>query len=574
MLQRLFLRFLPAFSLWAATSAAQIYTITSIAGNGAAGFADGDALSAQFNFPGGIAVDSSGKLYVADSLNNRIRLISGGSVSTLAGNGTSGYTGDNGNATSAELNHPGAVAVDASGNLYIADTGNHAIRKVTGSTITTIAGSNNGGSSGDAGDGGAAKGALLNSPAGIAVDSSGNVYISDTNNNRIRRIDTKGIITGIVGSGSTANTLDHPTGIAIDNSGALYIADTNHHRIVKWANNKLTPVAGTGVKGFSGDGGPAIQAMLQNPIGVAVDAAGDLYIADSSNSRIRKVTPDGMIVTIAGNGQLRYSGDGGPATSAALYFPRGVAVDSQGNVYIADTSNQLIRLLQGTNPFISDGGVTNAASYLGQISPGALATVWGSNFGTASGSNPAPWSTSLLGVSVKVNGNPAPVNFVSPNQINFQVPWGTPVGTAQVTVSVNGGSSNAVSVPVVSAGPGLFVSGGAAIVQNEDHSLNSPSNPAAAGSIITAYLTGSGPVSAAQVDGVPVPIGSLVQLTSSSSAKIGSADATVQFAGLTPGSIGLAQMNIVVPPGLAPGTYPLVVTINGEASNSGNISVK
>ncbi len=408
------------------------------------------------------------------------------------------------------------------------------------------------------------------------MDASGDVYISDTGNNLIRKVDSSGNINAVVGAKGTANTLNSPNGIAIDKAGALYIADTNNHRILKWANNKLVIIAGTGVAGFSGDGGPATKAMLQYPRALALDAAGNLYITDSTNSRIRKVTQDGTIVTIAGNGKLNYTGDGGPATSAALYFPRGVVVDSQGNVYIADSSNQAIRQLQGTYPAISAGGVTNAASFAQLISPGALATVWGTNLSPLTLVNTAPWSTSFTGINVSVNGTNAPIYYISPNQINFQVPWGTPAGSAQVTVSVNGGASNSASVQAMTAGPGLFEFPGTsqAIVENQDYSVNGPSNPAAGGSYIYAYFTGTGPVSPAASDGVAAPSTSLVAATSSYSAKIGSATAQVQFAGLAPGFIGLGQMNILVPTGMAAGTYPLTVTIDGQTSNSGNVSVK
>ena len=379
---------------------------------------DGDALGgAQLNSPTGVAVDSSGKVYIADSANHRIRMVSGGTVSTVAGNGTGAYAGDGASATAAQLNNPNAVAVDSSGNLYIADTQNHIIRKVSGGTISLFAGTPT--ISGYAGDNGLAVGAALASPSGVAVDAAGNVYISDTGNNLIRRVDkTTGNITAVVGSKGTANTLNHPTGIAIDSAGAIYIADTNDQRVVKWANNKLTTIAGTGSKGFSGDGGPATKAALQNPYGVAVDASGSVYIVDSTNSRIRKVTPDGTIVTIAGTGALKYTGDGGPATSAAFNFPRGIAIDTQGKIYVADTSNQAIRMLQGVNPVISDGGVTNAASYAQQISPGALATVWGT-FGASPGATAAPWPQTFNGVTVSVNGTQAPIYYVSagPDQL-------------------------------------------------------------------------------------------------------------------------------------------------------------
>ncbi len=289
------------------------------------------------------------------------------------------------------------------------------------------------------------------------------------------------------------------------------------------------------------------------------------------------MTTDGVITTIAGTGRTGYSGDGGPATSAQLSAPDGVAVDKAGNVYVADTHNSVIRVLQPSLPTLNSGGVGNAASYQTQISPGALAVLFGSGMGLTTASpaaNPA-LPTNVGGVTVTVNGQAAPLYYVSPGQIDFQVPWETAVGSASVAVTVNGGASNAISVPVVAAGPGLFTSSGSAIVQNAPaYSLNSPTNPAPAGSTIVAYLTGSGPVNPTVADGTPTPATSLVQATSSWSATIGTAAAQVSFVGLAPGFIGLVQANIVVPAGLAPGTYPLTVSIGGQASNSGTISTK
>jgi uncharacterized protein (TIGR03437 family) len=263
-----------------------------------------------------------------------------------------------------------------------------------------------------------------------------------------------------------------------------------------------------------------------------------------------------------------------------LNFPRSVAVSSNGTVYIADTGNHAIRMLVPTFPAIGTGGVTNAASFATRISPGALASIFGSGFGTTTfqADDGFAWPTSTTNfVSVKVNGVAAPLYYVSPGQINFQVPWATPTtGTVNVAVVVNGGSSNIAAVPVATAAPGLFVlQSGAAIVQNTpDYTLNDPSNPAPAGSTIVAYLTGSGPVSPAAKDGTPAPTAPLSSAATAYSAKIGSADAAVSFLGLTPGFIGLVQANIVVPTGLAPGTYPLSITIDGQTSNSATIAVK
>jgi uncharacterized protein (TIGR03437 family) len=264
-----------------------------------------------------------------------------------------------------------------------------------------------------------------------------------------------------------------------------------------------------------------------------------------------------------------------------LNFPRSVAVSSNGTVYIADTGNHAIRVLNPAFPTIYTNGVTNAASYSPRISPGALASIFGTGFGTATfvADDGFAWPTTANGVSVKVNGVAAPLDFVSPGQINFQVPWATPTtGTVNVAVVVNGGSSNIAAVPVATAAPGLFIlPGGAPAVQNAPaYTLNDPSNPAPAGSTIIAYLTGSGPVHGSVQDGVPIPNDTLTLWTAVSpvTAQIGSATAVVSFTGLAPGWVGLVQMNIVVPSTLASGVYPLSITIDGQAANSATIAVK
>jgi uncharacterized protein (TIGR03437 family) len=259
-----------------------------------------------------------------------------------------------------------------------------------------------------------------------------------------------------------------------------------------------------------------------------------------------------------------------------MYFPRGVAVDPSGNIYVADTANSVVRQLQGgALPVVSANGVVNAASFASSISPGALATVFGSNFALRNASANAPLPLSLTGVSVSVNGQSAPLLYVTPTQVNFQVPWETALGSAAtVTVNVNGGASNSITVPVLGAAPGLFsTSSGHAVVQNSDFTLNDPGNPAKVGSTIVAYLSGSGPVNPAVPDGAATPLGPLVSATSPSSATIGSSTAQVAFAGLAPGFVGLVQVNIVVPSDLATGDYPLAITIGSETSNPATVSV-
>src|ERR1017187_6806789 len=364
--------------------------ITTVAGNGARGFSgdNGPATSAEFSNPEGIAVDSAGNLHIADSYNNRIRKLSNGVITTVAGGGICCVSiGDNGPATSAGLNYPFGVAVDSAGNLYIADTDNQRIRKVKNGVITTVAGI---GGYGFSGDNGPATSAQLYWPFGVAVDAAGNVYIADSDNNRIRKA-SNGVITTMAGNGTpgfsgyngptTSAQLNYPLAVAVDLAGSLYIADTYNNRIRKVSNGVITIVAGIGTQGFSGDNGPATSAELDNPWGVAVDSAGNLYIADFNNSRIRKVS-NGVITTVAGIGEYySFSGDNGPATSAGLYSPEGIAVDSAGNLYIADFNNSRIRKVSngvittvaGIGEYYSFSGDNGPATSAGLYSPEGIA---------------------------------------------------------------------------------------------------------------------------------------------------------------------------------------------------------
>ena len=334
-----------------------------MAGSGTVGHSGdgGAALEAQLSSPEGVALDGAGNLYIADRGNHRIRKVdAAGVITTVAGTGTVGYSGDGGAATAARLNGPEGVAPDGAGNLYIADTGNHRIRKVdSAGVIATVAGT---GTVGYSGDGGAATAARLNGPAGVAPDGAGNLYIADTSNQRIRKVDSAGVITTVAGSSTTgafggdggaatAARLNTPAGVALDGAGNLYIADTLSDRIRKVDSaGVITTVAGTGTAGFSGDGGAATAAQLNTPEGVAPDGAGNLYIADKNNHRIRKVDTAGVITTVAGTGTPNFGGDGGLATAAHLRHPEGVAVDALGNLYIADRSNHRIRKVVGAGP--------------------------------------------------------------------------------------------------------------------------------------------------------------------------------------------------------------------------------
>jgi sugar lactone lactonase YvrE len=305
--------------------------VATLAGSGDYGFADGIGTAASFRNPQGIAVDSSGNVYVADSNNYRIRKITpNGTVTTLAGSGDSGYA--DGIGTAARFKRPGGVAVDSSSNVYVADSFNHRIRKITpNGTVTTLAGS---------GDYGYADGigtsASFYYPRGLVVDSSGNVYVADSYNQRIRKITPDGTVTTLAGSDNqayadgngTAASFNYPQGVAVDSSGNVYVADTQNQRIRKITpNGTVTTLAGSGDQSYSDGLGTA--ARLNSPQGVAVDSSGNVYVADSNNYRIRKITPNGTVTTLAGSD---YGYGDGIGTAASFRRLQGVAVDSSGNV--------------------------------------------------------------------------------------------------------------------------------------------------------------------------------------------------------------------------------------------------
>ncbi|MDR3676854.1 MAG: choice-of-anchor D domain-containing protein, partial [Acidobacteriota bacterium] len=362
------------------------HDITTVAGNGQTGF-NGDntaATSASLCNPYGVALDGSGNVFIADTCSSRLRRVDATTqnITTVAGDGAQDFTGDGGLAAFAALNSPQAVAIDSTGNLFIADTSNGRIRRVDKLTadITTIAGGGTGG------DNGAATSAMLFTPSGLAIDGSGNLLIADNQNNRIRRVDrdTQTITTvagngipGFSGNGSGANLAQMwgPWGIALDSSGNLFIADLQNFRIrgVDAISQIITTVAGNGLAGYSGDGGLATSARLGAPYAVATDSAGNLFIADNgTDGRVRRVDAiTHFITSVAGNGTSGYSGDGGLATSAQLAGPTGVAVDSSGNLFIADTGNHSIRRVDAATHFITTVAGNGTPGFSGE---GGLAT--------------------------------------------------------------------------------------------------------------------------------------------------------------------------------------------------------
>jgi uncharacterized protein (TIGR03437 family) len=565
-------------------AAGQVGIITTVAGNGLAGFSGdgGPATSARLASARGVAVDASGNLFIADAGNHRIRKVSAagiitsvttstpldapisvavdgsgnlfiadglvykvstdGTLTTAAGSWTGTSSGDGGPATAARID-PNGVAVDTSGNLFIADMGNHRIRKVSAATgiITTVAGNGNYGFSGDNGP---AVSAELYYPGGVAVDASGNLFIADNYNYRIRKVPASGII---------------------------------------------TTVAGNGTGGFSGDGGQATSAELAL-VGVAVDASGNLFIADAGNNRIRKVSAGGIITTVAGDGYSNFSGDGGPATSASLSGPMGVAVDAIGNLFISDTGNNRVRKVPASapppaaGPSISPGGIVPAGSTVPTIQPGEWVSIYGANLASSTVTWNGDFPTSLGGTSVTINGRAAYLSLVSPGQINLQAPGDTTTGPVPVVVTTAGGSVTA-SVTLAQFGPSFFLldaqhvagiilrsNGSGAygggtydIIGPTGKSLGYPTVAAKAGDTIELFAGGLGPTNPAVAAGQA--FSSAAATTNPVKLLINNLSVTPAFAGLS--GAGLYQINLTVPAGLGTGDISLAATVGGAQTPAG-----
>ena len=306
--------------------------------------------------PSSLVPDGAGGIYIDSPRQNQIfRVTENGAISLAVGDSRYWFSGDGGPARSAQLASPEGITRDAKGNLYIADTWNHRIRKVSAEgIITTVAGN---GISDFGGDGGPATSAQLFSPETVAVDGAGNLFIAESGNNRIRKVSPEGVITTMAGNGTsgfngdggpaTSAQLAFPRTVVVDAAGNLFIAGSGSR--IRKVNREgiITTAAGNGTSGFSGDGGPAASAQFSTATGMAVDAAGNLLIADTQNHRIRKVSRDGIITTVAGNGTSGFSGDGGPATSAQLNRPQAVAADAAGTLFIIDSGNRIRKVTPG-----------------------------------------------------------------------------------------------------------------------------------------------------------------------------------------------------------------------------------
>jgi uncharacterized protein (TIGR03437 family) len=615
-------------------------SVSLVAGTGLPGANGngGPAMAAQLNHPAGLALDSLGNLYIADSGNGSIRKISAGRISTVV-SGT-------------DIATPTAVAVDGVGNLYVADTGNRRIRKVTvygtvstipqaardlalddggnllvayeahvyrvlsSGAVTTIAGD---GGYLSRGDGGPATMARLNAPSGVAVDSNGNLWIADTANGRIRMVTTTsgqinfaagggqlvtpnqiafdpagnllisdaagyrvrewtalaGNLFTVAGNGllapvedgfpATATGLVTPGGVAVGANGTIYISDTGNHRVRRVISGVMITVAGNGAKGFNGDG-PGQAVSLNSPNGLCVDPAGNVYIADTGNNRIRAVSPDGVVKTIAGPDQLN--------------APRGVAIDAARNLWIADTGNHRVVVLPpgGALVVVADQLQAPWALAVDPVSGGIYVTDAGSNLVLLLGPGPAAllevptpltvvnaatlmpgpvapgslisiFGAGLASAQVLFDDQPAQLQLAQDTRINTVLPLGA---TGNIQVAVGKTILLNSMLKVAPGAPGVFtVAGGTGpvVATNQDGSMNSNLAPAAQGSVVAIYGTGLGQA--------------LV------GASIGGATAQVLFAGDAPGFVGVSQINVRVPLGIASGTAALVVSAGPAQSQSG-----
>lgn len=522
----------------------------------------------DISLPSLLALDNANNLLIAQSSRRvwRLPLSLSGPPVPFAGNGERGGAGDGGPATGAELNFITGLAVDASNNVYISESFDNRVRRVSNNTISIVIDRNTP----------VISSIPFTGAKQMAFDSSGRLLLAA--GTRLLRFPPQSTSLEVIPT-NFSPSMQRAEGVAVDPSGTIYLSDTSRHRILRLSAQGTPSVfAGTGTAGFSGDGGPATAAQLDSPEGIALDREGNLYIADKSNHRLRLITRDGIIRTIAGTGASSSNGgDGGPALAANLETPSSVVVDASGNIYVA--AGFRVRKLARVSPSSPTlSGASNAGSGSPKVSRGGVFSVYGQNLAAATlVTSSATWPTTLGATSVAVNGVPAPIWFVSATQINAQLPFEVPIGQAQVAVTVSGVSSPSTSLQVVQAAPGLLACPSCgpnhALAINPDGSLNGPAHPAKPGDFVVVYLIGVGPTAGKVGTGTPSPTAPLPAASLAHSITLGGRPAEYIYLGLTPTFVALAQANVKIPDLLA-GGHPLVITINGETSNSLNLSVR
>lgn len=657
--------------------------IETLSGTGVPGSAPNNVpvATAVWNGPGSVVIDRAGDIYVGDGANGRIRRIRGGMVTVISGGGTSrtfpgrasltrletpfqlalgpnqqllvndslerrSYRidlatdtiqavaglatasggGDGGPAVAASFLTPAGVAAARDGSIYVTDPQDHRVRRIDpNGIITTFAGS---GRPEITGDGGQARNAGLGLPRSLAFDPAGNLYIGCNYGAVVRRVTPQGVIstltggptTGFSGDGGPASAarIQGPNALAADNEGNIFFTDSANHRVRRVSTNGvITTVAGSSQSGFAGDGGPATEARLLSPQGVAVDLSGNIFVSDSQNNRIRRVDRQGVITTFAtvpgpgplafdsegnllvtqpGQGQIRairpdgsqqviagsnttgFSGDGGPATEARLAGAAGIALGANGEIYFADQLNERVRKL--TPIRLAASGIVNLASGIaGPLAPNQLARISGIRLGPAEAVVADPgeagaYPKSLGGVEVLVDGVPVPLILARESVVVAIMP-ATLAGSARVEVRYEGRLTNPVSIATSGASPGIFTENaatgkGAATARNADGAI-SAENPARVGSEVTIRVTGAGAVDPLLEDGMLAPDDSSKPVLPIE-VSVGGIPAELVAASVPTGlPAGIVEIRFRVPEG-EPGELPLVVKA-GDASSQPDVTL-
>ncbi len=619
-----------------AKSAVKVWGQSDFVSNGA-----NQIKPASINYPYKMAIDYSSApfaLYVSDTGNNRVlvwkdsvRFQSGDPADLVIGQpnlrtgaanvDSQGST----NPTQTGLFAPEGIAVNqANGTLYVADRGNNRVLRFprpvaqSGSRILpdAVIGQGDFNSSASA----LVMANSLNNPAGVAIGPNGDLFVADTGNNRvleypagagnsaaaIRVYGQPNMTSAFRPAQLSAQTLANPLGIAVDQGSNLYVADTAANRVLIFPNTQSAPVAGmpaTFVLGTADFG--STSGGFKGPADVGVDSSGSIYVCDQGNNRVlifqsliflpfAGAIPSGVVgqQSISGTAPNWDSPDG-LATAEGLYQPSGLYIDRQDTLYVGDAGNN--RVVQ----FLKAGTAVNAATFQSSVplAPGSLATLFGNGLaGNTATATAAPWPGALADRQVVINDQlPAPVYYVSPGQVNFQMPSNAPLGTVRVAVRLadTGELVAGGSIGVAAAAPGIFTSNaagsGQAAALNQDNTINGPNNPAAVGSTIQLFGTGQGQVSPAVQDGfaaptsplsftVAVPTSNGTTCTNSQPSMcvaVGSALANVGYSGLTPGNVGLWQINFTIPAGTPAGSaVPVRVVINGTPSNTVTVAVR
>lgn len=595
--------------------------VTNIAGAGTIQTMPGRASTTDFLSTGNLALDREQQILVIDSQLRRVYRIdpANDTIDAVAGAVVLRGGGDGGPATSASLIAPFGIAVDANGSVYVADTSDHRVRKIdSGGVMSTFAGN---GQPAISGDGGPAASAAVGAPRGLAFDRSGNLYIVGIRGAVVRKVTPEGVIStfaggplaGLSGDGGPAARaqLRAPNAVAADRDGNIYIADSGNHRIRRVdPSGVISTVAGGNQSGFSGDGGPAAAALLFTPMGVAVDADGNLFISDGQNNRIRRVSRDGIITTVAqvpfpgalafdaqgnllisrgrqiqalrpdgslelvaGNGDTGFSGDGGPAIAARITTPGGIALGADEAIYFTDQTNERVRKL--TPVRITSAGVFNLASNLaGPLAPNQMIRIRGIRLGPASPAIASPgeagaYPKSLAGVEAFADGTAIPLVSVQESSVVAIVPSAI-AGALRIQLGFEGRLTNAISVETAAASPAIFTVNaetgkGPAAARNSDGAPITAEAPARVGAEITIRLTGAGAVDPILGDGALAPDDSSkpvlpIEVTA------GGKPAEVVAAYVPAGQpAGIVEVRLRVPE-VEAGEVPLVVRVQGASS--------